>query len=51
MTTTVLLVDDDEFVRSITQEVLEQCGYGIETAEDGLESVDIYLHKGLFTNP
>ena len=36
MSATLLLVDDDEFVRSLTQEVLQQCGYGVETAEDGL---------------
>lgn len=32
----LLIVDDDEFVRSITQEVLEQAGYSVEIAEDGL---------------
>ena len=31
-----MLVDDDEFTRSLTQNVLEQCGYAVETAEDGL---------------
>jgi len=36
MSATLLLVDDDEFVRSLTHEVLQQCGYGVETAEDGL---------------
>jgi CheY-like chemotaxis protein len=35
MTATLLLVDDDEFIRLLTQEVLEQCGYKVETAEDG----------------
>jgi CheY-like chemotaxis protein/anti-sigma regulatory factor (Ser/Thr protein kinase) len=36
MSGTLLLVDDDEFIRSLTQEVLEQCGYGVEAAEDGM---------------
>ena len=36
MSATLLLVDDDKFIRSHTQEVLEQCGYGVETAEDGM---------------
>ena len=36
MSSTLLLVDDDEFIRSLTQEVLEACGYRVETAEDGL---------------
>lgn len=32
----LLIVDDDEFIRSITQEVLEEAGYSVEVAEDGL---------------
>ena len=32
----LLIVDDDEFIRSITQEVLELAGYTVEAAEDGL---------------
>lgn len=32
----LLVVDDDEFTRSITQEVFEQAGYLVETAGDGL---------------
>lgn len=36
MTTHLLIVDDDEFFRSATQGVLEQNGYAVETAEDGL---------------
>lgn len=32
----LLIVDDDEFIRSITQEVLEQAGYSVEVADDGL---------------
>ena len=36
MPATILLVDDDEFILTVTQEVLEQSGYAIETAEDGL---------------
>ena len=36
MPATILLVDDDEFICTVTQVVLEQCGYLVETAEDGL---------------
>ena len=36
MSSTLLLVDDDDFVRTVTQEILEQCGYVVETVEDGL---------------
>jgi CheY-like chemotaxis protein len=35
MSSTLLLVDDDEFFRSLAQEVLEQGGYAVKTAEDG----------------
>lgn len=34
----LLIVDDDEFVRSITQEILEQAGYTVEIAGDGLDA-------------
>lgn len=49
----ILLVDDDDFVRSITQKILESAGYTVESAEDGLaawekidsapDSVDLML--------
>ncbi len=32
----LLIVDDDEFFRTMTQELLEQFGYAVETAEDGM---------------
>lgn len=38
MTAHLLIVDDDEFFRSVTQEVLEQSGYTVESAEDGLSA-------------
>jgi CheY-like chemotaxis protein/anti-sigma regulatory factor (Ser/Thr protein kinase) len=40
MSDKILIVDDDEFFRSLTREVLEQCGYAIETAADGIEALD-----------
>ncbi len=36
MTEKLLIVDDDDFFRTMTQELLEQCGYAVETAEDGM---------------
>ncbi len=36
MTEKLLIIDDDEFLRSITQEVLEREGFQVEIAEDGL---------------
>lgn len=44
MAENLLIVDDDEFIRSITQDVLEQAGYSVEVAEDGLaawEKIDV----------
>ena len=36
MTAKLLIVDDDEIIRLVTQDDLQQCGYTVETAEDGL---------------
>ncbi len=38
---TILLVDDDVALRSVTQLVLEQAGYRVVTAEDGPEALRI----------
>jgi CheY-like chemotaxis protein/anti-sigma regulatory factor (Ser/Thr protein kinase) len=38
VTAKILIVDDDEFVRTLTQDVLEQVGYSIETVGDGAEA-------------
>ena len=35
MSARLLVVDDDEFVRVLMEEILGQCGYDVETAEDG----------------
>lgn len=39
----VLLVDDDEDVRTIMAEVLRDEGFHVETARDGLEAMDVAL--------
>lgn len=39
MSERILIVDDDEFVRSITQIVLEEAGYSVELADDGLAAL------------
>jgi CheY-like chemotaxis protein/anti-sigma regulatory factor (Ser/Thr protein kinase) len=36
MYATLLVIDDDDFFRMVTQSVLEQAGYGVVTAEDGM---------------
>ncbi|HEX6834193.1 MAG TPA: ATP-binding protein, partial [Rudaea sp.] len=37
----VLLVDDDELVRSSTSAILEECGYDVLTADSGLRALQI----------
>ncbi|MDX9869707.1 MAG: response regulator, partial [Candidatus Cloacimonadales bacterium] len=39
---TVLLVDDELFVRKMAREMLETCGYYVMTANNGNECLDIY---------
>ncbi|PCI43046.1 MAG: hypothetical protein COB41_08110 [Proteobacteria bacterium] len=38
----ILLVDDEEYVRETTAEVLEAFGYKILQAEDGLQAIDVF---------
>jgi PAS domain S-box-containing protein len=42
---TVLLVDDDEPVRSLAKEMLEWGGYQVLTAGDGIEAIEIYAER------
>ena len=37
---TILVVDDDEHVRTLLQRILEGAGYGIVTATNGREALD-----------
>jgi PAS domain S-box-containing protein len=39
---TVLVVDDDEVVRSLTQQMLEEAGFAVVTAADGRHAVDLF---------
>jgi len=39
---TVLVVDDDEVVRSLTRQMLEESGYAVVTATDGLQAVEVF---------
>jgi CheY-like chemotaxis protein len=43
---TVLIVDDEEVIRRVTQRSLEHVGYRVLTAEDGARAVEIYRTKG-----
>ncbi len=41
----VLVVDDEEIVRSMAEEILDECGYTTISAEDGLQAVEIFKKK------
>jgi PAS domain S-box-containing protein len=41
-TETVLLVDDEEFVRDLGKQILERSGYAVLTADNGKEALSIY---------
>jgi nitrogen-specific signal transduction histidine kinase/ActR/RegA family two-component response regulator len=43
-TETILLVDDEEFIRELGARILTRSGYTVLTARDGREALDIY-HK------
>jgi CheY-like chemotaxis protein len=38
---TILVVDDEEVVRSLARKTLERYGYRVLVAESGLEAIDI----------
>ncbi|WP_136523705.1 ATP-binding protein [Geomonas ferrireducens] len=44
-TGTVLLVDDEETIRSLGTEMLETLGYRVLTAEDGAAAIDIFQRQ------
>ena len=39
---TILLTDDESFVRDLGKELLENFGYNVMTAQDGVEALEIY---------
>ncbi len=42
---TILLVDDEEMVRSIAGEMLERLGFQVLTARDGVEALEVYQQR------
>jgi CheY-like chemotaxis protein len=43
---TILLVEDDELIRTTVTKVLQKAGYGVETAVDGMDAFNkIFTHK------
>lgn len=45
-TETILVVDDEEHVRSLVSDILESAGYRVLTASDGEEALEIYRRQG-----
>jgi PAS domain S-box-containing protein len=44
-TETILLVDDEPQIRQVARKILEDCGYQVLLAGDGLEAVDVYRRE------
>lgn len=44
MSRTVLVVDDDEDIRTIVAEALEEAGYTVETANGGVQALERVAH-------
>ncbi len=42
---TILVVDDEEFVRNVEESILRSVGYQVVTASDGVEAWEIYQEK------
>ncbi len=40
-----MIVEDEEAVRNLTREILEECGYTIIEARNGLEALEICSHS------
>lgn len=43
---TILLVDDENLLRELTQEFLTEAGYAVLTAEDGQKALAVYQEAG-----
>jgi CheY-like chemotaxis protein len=41
----VLVMDDEEDIREITRDILEELGYSVESVENGTEAVDLYRKR------
>jgi len=43
---TILLVEDEPFVREVTCSILEGAGFKVLSAEDAQEAIEVYEHRG-----
>jgi CheY-like chemotaxis protein len=43
---TILLVEDEDLVRSLSRQVLEACGYSVIEAVDGVEALEVFEKMG-----
>jgi len=43
---TILLADDDDMVRHVTEAMLKQVGYTVLKARDGVEAINIFAERG-----
>jgi len=41
----VLVMDDEEDIRNVTQAILEEAGYTVESVANGSEAIDLYLQR------
>ncbi|PID27304.1 MAG: hypothetical protein CR982_06030 [Candidatus Cloacimonadota bacterium] len=44
---TILLIDDEKVIRKVAKDMLEQFGYKVETASNGLEGVKVFKSSGI----
>lgn len=40
----VLIIDDDQFIREVMRQLLEDSGYSVLEAENGRDGVDVFSH-------
>jgi CheY-like chemotaxis protein len=44
---TILVIDDDDTIRTLLTDILESAGYQVVSASDGQEAIDIYRSKSV----
>ncbi len=47
----ILVMDDEEIIRTLTKHILNHLGYDAEFAQDGKEAIDLYRNALLGANP